>query len=153
MRRIKSFTQMFESLISNDSDEYEDIKWILIDFIDEGFGLRVYRYGNDLEIAMNNSISVSDIKMGDIWGYLENGQIKNKKSHQGIMKYTNDFDGKDKEWVENLETICLRLLDLGEYQKLSYSISKTLIPSLSYIAGGLYSSATHFSVNIHISLE
>lgn len=143
MRRIKSFSQMFESLISNDSDEYEDIKWILIDFIDEGFDLRVYRYGSDLEIALNNSISVSsDIKVGDIWGYLENGQIKNKKSHQGIMKYTNDFDGKDKEWVENLETICLRLFDLGEYKKLSYSISKTLIPS-----------ATHFSVNIHISLE
>lgn len=51
MRHIlnfKSFSIM-ES-VDEDSEEYEDIKWTLIDFMDQGFDLRVKKYDNPEEI-------------------------------------------------------------------------------------------------------
>ena len=51
------------------------------------------------------------------------------------------MNGKDREWTENLESACLRLIDLEGYDHASFRIDKTRIPS-----------SENVSVNIHIHL-
>lgn len=46
--------------VDENSEEYDDIKWALIDFVDQGFDLRVKKYDDpeeiqEMTIAMNLS--------------------------------------------------------------------------------------------------
>jgi hypothetical protein len=46
--------------VDENSEEYDDIKWALIDFVDQGFDLRVKKYADpeeiqEMTIAMNLS--------------------------------------------------------------------------------------------------
>lgn len=44
--------------VDENSEEYDDIKWALIDFVDQGFDLKVKKYDDpeeEMTIAMNLS--------------------------------------------------------------------------------------------------
>lgn len=134
-------------------EEYEDIKWALIDFIDEGFDLRIKKYDDpediqEMTIAMNASLAESpDVITGnnEIRGNFKDGRFEATKVsslwNPSMLHFMMNLKGKDKEWLESLESACLRLLDLEEYDHGSFSISKTSIPS-----------GSHVSVNIHIHM-
>lgn len=155
MKRIlnfKSFSIM-ES-VDEDSEEYEDIKWALIDFMDQGFDLRVKKYDNpgeieEMTIAMNAYLPANeDLITGnnEIKGGVEDGNIGDLKvktifNPTELLRTISSLNGKDREWTENLESACLRLIDLEGYDHASFRIDKTRIPS-----------SENFSVNIHIHL-
>ena len=155
MRHIlnfKSFSIM-ES-VDEDSEEYEDIKWTLIDFMDQGFDLRVKKYDNpeeieEMTIAMNAYLPADeDLITGnnEIKGSVEDGNMGDLKvktifNPTELLRTISSMSGKDREWTENLESACLRLIDLEGYDHASFRIDKTRIPS-----------SENFSVNIHIHL-
>lgn len=148
---FKSFS--IKESVSEDSEEYEDIKWALIDFMDQGFDLRVNKYDDpeeieEMTIAMNASLVASpDVITGnnEIRGKFKDGRFEatNVSSiwNTSILHFMMSLKGKDKEWLESLESACLRLLDLEGYDHGSFSISKTRIPS-----------GSHVSINIHIHM-
>lgn len=155
MRRIlnfKSFSIM-ES-VDEDSEEYEDIKWALIDFMDQGFDLRIKKYDNpediqEMTIAMNVCLPASeDVVTGnnEIKGSVEDGNMGELKvrtifNPTELKRDISWLKGKDREWTESLESACLRLVDLEGYDHASFRIDKTRIPS-----------SENVSVNIHIHL-
>ena len=155
MKRIlnfKSFSIM-ES-VDEDSEEYEDIKWALIDFMDQGFDLRVKKYDNpgeieEMTIAMSAYLPANeDLITGnnEIKGGVEDGNIGDLKvktifNPTELLRTISSLNGKDREWTENLESACLRLIDLEGYDHASFRIDKTRIPS-----------SENVSVNIHIHL-
>ena len=155
MNRIlnfKSFSIM-ES-VDEDSEEYEDIKWALIDFMDQGFDLRIKKYDDpeeiqEMTIAMNVCLPADeDVVTGDneIKGSVEEGRMGELKvrtifNPTELKRDISWLKGKDREWTENLESACLRLIDLEGYDHASFGIYKTRIPSSGNV-----------SVNIHIHL-
>jgi len=155
MRHIlnfKSFSIM-ES-VDEDSEEYEDIKWTLIDFMDQGFDLRVKKYDNpeeieEMTIAMNAYLPADeDLITGnnEIKGSVEDGNMGDLKvktifNPTELLRTISSMNGKDREWTENLESACLRLIDLEGYDHASFRIDKTSVPS-----------SENVSVNIHIHL-
>jgi polyisoprenoid-binding protein YceI len=58
-----------------------------------------------------------------------------------LHRSVSSLNGKDREWVESLESACLRLIDLEGYDHASFRIDKTRITS-----------SENVSVNIHIHL-
>ena len=138
----------------SDFEEYEDIKWALIDFMDQGFDLRVKKYDNpeeieEMTIAMNAYLPADeDLITGnnEIKGSVEDGNIGDLKvktifNPTELLRTISSLNGKDREWTENLESACLRLIDLEGYDHASFRIDKTRIPS-----------SENVSVNIHIHL-
>jgi hypothetical protein len=149
---FKSFSIM-ES-VDEYSEEYEDIKWALIDFMDQGFDLRIKKYDNpediqEMTIAMNVCLPASeDVVTGnnEIKGSVEDGNMGDLKvktifNPTELLRTISNMNGKDREWTENLESACLRLIDLEGYDHASFRIDKTRIPS-----------SENVSVNIHIHL-
>jgi hypothetical protein len=155
MKRIlnfKSFSIM-ES-VDEDSEEYEDIKWALIDFTDQGFDLRVKKYDDpeeieEMTIAMNAYLPADeDLITGnnEIKGSVEDGNMGDLKvktifNPTELLRSISSLSGKDREWTESLESACLRLLDLEGYDHASFRIDKTRITS-----------SENVSVNINIHL-
>ena len=149
---FKSFSIM-ES-VDEYSEEYEDIKWALIDFMDQGFDLRIKKYDNpediqEMTIAMNVCLPASeDVVTGnnEIKGSVEDGNMGDLKvktifNPTELLRTISNMNGKDREWTENLESACLRLIDLEGYDHASFRIDNTRIPS-----------SENVSVNIHIHL-
>jgi len=146
-------TDKVKESIDEGSEEYEDIRWALIDFMDQGFDLRIKKYDDpediqEMTIAMNASLAESlDVITGnnEIRGNFKDGRFEATKVsslwNPSMLHFMMNLKGKDKEWLESLESACLRLLDLEEYDHGSFSISKTRIPS-----------GSHVSVNIHIHM-
>ena len=140
--------------VDEDSEEYEDIKWALIDFMDQGFDLRVKKYDNpgeieEMTIAMNAYLPANEDLItvnNEIKGSVEDGNIGDLKvktifNPTELLRTISSLNGKDREWTENLESACLRLIDLEGYDHASFRIDKTRIPS-----------SENVSVNIHIHL-
>lgn len=155
MRRILNFKSFYimES-VDEDSEEYEDIKWALIDFMDQGFDLRIKKYDNpediqEMTIAMNVCLPASEdvvTENNEIKGSVEDGNMRELKvrtifNPTELKRDISWLKGKDREWTENLESACLRLVDLEGYDHASFGIDKTRIPS-----------SENVSVNIHIHL-
>jgi len=155
MKRIlnfKSFSIM-ES-VDEDSEEYEDIKWALIDFTDQGFDLRVKKYDDpeeieEMTIAMNAYLPADEDMItgnNEIKGSVEDGNMGDLKvktifNPTELLRSISSLSGKDREWTESLESACLRLLDLEGYDHASFRIDKTRITS-----------SENVSVNINIHL-
>ena len=140
--------------VDEDSEEYEDIKWALIDFMDQGFDLRVKKYDNpgeieEMTIAMNAYLPANeDLITGnnEIKGSVEDGNIGDLKvktifNPTELNRSMSSLEGKDREWMESLESACLRLIDLEGYDHASFGIYKTR-----------FDSSENVSVNIHIQL-
>lgn len=87
-------------------------------------------------ITGNNEIkgSVEDGNMGDL-------KVKTIFNPTELLRTISSMNGKDREWTENLESACLRLIDLEGYDHASFRIDKTRVPS-----------SENVSVNIHIHL-
>lgn len=154
---FKSFSIM-ES-VDEDSEEYEDIKWALIDFMDQGFNLIVKKYDDpeeieEMTIALNACLPASeDVVTGnyEIKGNVEDGNMGDLKvktifNPTELLRAMSSLKGKDREWTENLESACLRLIDLEGYDHASFGIYKTRIPSFDF------NDPDNVSVNIHIHL-
>jgi len=140
--------------VDEDSEEYDDIKWALIDFVDQGFDLRLKKYDDpeeiqEMTIAMNTYLPADeDLITGnnEIKGSVEDGNVSDLKvktifNPTELIRTASSLKGKDREWVESLESACLRLIDLEGYDHASFRIDKTKIPS-----------SENVSVNIHIHL-
>ena len=151
-------TEKVKESVDEGSEEYEDIRWALIDFMDQGFDLRIKKYDDpediqEMTIAMNSSVPASpDVVTGnnEIRGIFKDGKMSLTKvdnlRYPNSPHFMDNRRGKDREWIDSLESAGLRLLDLEGYDHGSFSISKdgyreTLIPS-----------ATHVNVNIHIHM-
>ena len=163
MNRIKSwkvfemsYSSVYENLKSFSIKESvsEDIKWALIDFMDQGFDLRIKKYDNpediqEMTIAMNTNMPADeDVVTGDneIKGVVEDGRMEELKvrtifNPTELKRDREWLNGKDREWTESLESACLRLIDLEGYDHASFRIDKTRIHS-----------SDNVSVNIHIHL-
>lgn len=141
------------------SEEYEDIKWALIDFMDQGFDLRIKKYDDpeeiqEMVIAMNVCLPASeDVVTGnyEIKGSVEDGNMGDLKlrtifNPTELHRSMSSLKGKDREWTESLESACLRLIDLEGYDHASFGIYKTRIPSFDF------DSSDNVSINIHIQL-
>ena len=135
-------------------EEHEDIKWALIDFVDQGFDLRIKKYDDpeeiqEMTIAMNVYLPADeDLITGnnEIKGSIEDGNIGDLKvktifNPTELLRSVSSLNGKDREWTESLESACLRLIDLEGYDHASFRIDKTRIPS-----------SENVSVNIHIHM-
>jgi hypothetical protein len=139
--------------VDENSEEYDDIKWALIDFVDQGFDLRVKKYDDpeeiqEMTIAMNTYLPADeDLITGnnEIKGSVEDGNMNDLKVKTifnpiELHRSVSSLNGKDREWVESLESACLRLIDLEGYDHASFRIDKTR------------TSSENVSVNIHIHL-
>ena len=153
---FKSFSIM-ES-VAEDSEEYEDIKWALIEFMDQGFNLIVKKYDDpeeieEMTIALNACLPADeDLITGnnEIKGNVEDGNMGDLKvktifNPTELLRAMSSLKGKDREWTENLESACLRLIDLEGYDHASFGIYKRF-PSFDF------NDPENVSVNIHIHL-
>jgi hypothetical protein len=140
--------------VDKDSEEYEDIKWALIDFMDQGFDLRVKKYDDseeieEMTITMNAYLPADEDLItvyNEIKGSVEDGNMGDLKvktifNPTELLRSISSLSGKDREWTESLESACLRLLDLEGYDHASFRIDKTRITS-----------SENVSVNINIHL-
>lgn len=147
-------TEKVKESIDEGSEEYEDIRWALIDFMDQGFDLRIKKYDDpediqEMTIAMNACLPADeDVVTGDneIKGSVKDGSMEELKvkaifSPTELKRDISWLKGKDRDWVESLESACLKLIDLEGYDHASFRIDKTRI-----------SSSDNFSVNIHIHM-
>lgn len=147
-------TNKVKESIDEGSEEYEDIRWALIDFMDQGFDLRIKKYDDpediqEMTIAMNVCLPTDeDIATGDneIKGVVKDGRMGELKvrtifNPTELKRDISWLKGKDREWTESLESACLKLIDLEGYDHASFRIDKTRIPS-----------SDNVSVNIHIHM-
>ena len=147
-------TNKVKESIDEGSEEYEDIRWALIDFMDQGFDLSVNKYDNpedikEMKIAMKTYMPADeDVVTGnnEIKGVVEDGRMEELKvrtifNPTELKRDISWLKGKDREWTESLESACLRLIDLEGYDHASFRIYKTRIAS-----------SDNVSVNIHIHL-
>jgi len=147
-------TSKVKESVEEGSEEYEDIRWALIDFMDQGFDLRIKKYDDpeeilEMTIAMNAFLPADkDLITGDneIKGCVIDGNIGELKvrtifNPTELDRSMSSLAGKDREFVENLESSCLKIIDLEGYDHASFRIDKTRIHS-----------SDNVSVNIHIHL-
>jgi len=138
---FKSFS--VRESVDEDSEEYDDIKWALIDFIDQGFDLRIKKYDDpgeiqEMTIAMFKNVDMQLPIVNMIKGSFDAGSF-------GIDR--PNVEGRNREWVESLEPVCLRILDQMGYDHGSFQINQ--------IKAGLGDPnpiSRKISVNIHIHL-
>jgi len=133
---FKSFS--VRESVDEDSEEYDDIKWALIDFMDQGFDLRIKKYDDpeeiqEMTIAMFKSVDIRDGFCRDL--------IKGSFNPESFGVSNKELDGRSMEWVDSLEPACLRILDQMGYDHGSFQISQIKIPT-----------GQHVNVNIHIHL-
>ena len=105
-------------------EEYEDIKWALIDFIDEGFDLKVRKYDDpediqEMTIAMNAQLKMESTGNNMIRGTFKDGSFEVTKVdtiwNPSLLHFMLNLKGKEKELLDSLESACLRLLEQEGY--------------------------------------
>ena len=147
-------TEKVKESIDEGSEEYEDIRWALIEFMDQGFDLRIKKYDDpediqEMTIAMNALIHADeDVLTGDneIKGSVKDGsmgelKVKTIFNPTELKRDISQLEGKDRQWLESLESACLKIADLEGYDHASFRIDKTSITS-----------SENVSVNIHIHM-
>ena len=133
--------------VKEGDEEYDDIKWALIDFMDQGLELNIRNYENP-EDSIEMTIALSGLVKTD-WS---DKKAYHKTPHVGTVSIRGNFDessiglreirvngkiksenGKDadillsdleKSWIESLDSGCHMIIDQLGYESGTFSITQ-----------------------------
>lgn len=117
-------TEKVKESIDEGSEEYEDIRWALIEFMDQGFDLRIKKYDDpediqEMTIAMNAQLKMESTGNNMIRGTFKDGSFEVTKVdtiwNPSLLHFMLNLKGKEKELLDSLESACLRLLEQEGY--------------------------------------
>ncbi len=121
--------KMAEAIVAKDSEEYKEIRWALIDLIDQGFNLRIKKYDDPEDIqemtigmfAMLDRGQMGAFQSGDSYDQ-HSVKGKFKDGEFGLSAQERELNEVEKDILGTLESACLNLLDILGYDQGSFSI-------------------------------